>query len=119
LETFKKDFTIIMVSHDLATAKAHGDWIICLNRTVIAEGSPKKIFRPSILSKAFGIHQSVLFGEDFPEDNETSVDNQILKDEKADKEELNIDKTKGAEVTLTEGKNKGTNCCSCGENHRV
>jgi zinc transport system ATP-binding protein len=64
LESFKSDFTIVMVSHDLATAKAHGDWIICLNRTVLAEGPPEEIFRPSILSLAFGIHQSVLFGEE-------------------------------------------------------
>jgi zinc transport system ATP-binding protein len=62
LESFKKNFTIIMVSHDLATAKAHGDWIICLNRTVIAEGPPGEIFRPAVLSRAFGLHQSLLFG---------------------------------------------------------
>ncbi|MDR2459904.1 MAG: metal ABC transporter ATP-binding protein [Deltaproteobacteria bacterium] len=62
LESFKKDFTIVMVSHDLATAKAHGDWIICLNRTVIAEGPPADIFRSDVLAHAFGLHQSILFG---------------------------------------------------------
>ncbi|MDR2353974.1 MAG: metal ABC transporter ATP-binding protein [Deltaproteobacteria bacterium] len=61
LEDFKRDFTIVMVSHDLATARAHGDWIICLNHTVVAEGPPEKIFRPQILSQAFGFHQSLLF----------------------------------------------------------
>jgi zinc transport system ATP-binding protein len=66
LENMKKDFTIVMVSHDLATAKAHGDWIVCLNRTVVAEGPPEKIFRSTTLSLAFGIHQSLLF--DRPEE---------------------------------------------------
>ncbi|MDR2611900.1 MAG: metal ABC transporter ATP-binding protein [Deltaproteobacteria bacterium] len=61
LEGFKRDFTVLMVSHDLAAARAHGDWIVCLNRTVVAEGAPEDIFRPEIISLAFGIHQSLLF----------------------------------------------------------
>jgi zinc transport system ATP-binding protein len=61
LEGFKSDFTVLMVSHDLAAARAHGDWIVCLNRTVVAEGPPSEIFRPEIISLAFGIHQSLLF----------------------------------------------------------
>ncbi|MDR1164278.1 MAG: metal ABC transporter ATP-binding protein [Deltaproteobacteria bacterium] len=74
LETFKKDFTIIMVSHDLAMAKAHGDWIICLNRTVVAEGPPRDIFRPAILSLAFGLHQSLLFEDSLPATDGSSHD---------------------------------------------
>jgi zinc transport system ATP-binding protein len=68
LEGFKSDFTVLMVSHDLAAARAHGDWIVCLNRTVVAEGPPSEIFRPEIISLAFGIHQSLLFsgGTGFP-----------------------------------------------------
>ncbi|MDR2340680.1 MAG: metal ABC transporter ATP-binding protein [Deltaproteobacteria bacterium] len=61
LDTFKRDFTIVMVSHDLATAKAHGDWIICLNRTVVAQGAPDAIFRTDVLSRAFGLHLGPLF----------------------------------------------------------
>ncbi|MDR1314191.1 MAG: metal ABC transporter ATP-binding protein [Deltaproteobacteria bacterium] len=61
LEGFKSDFTVLMVSHDLAAARAHGDWIVCLNRTVVAEGPPSEIFRPEVISLAFGIHQSLLF----------------------------------------------------------
>jgi zinc transport system ATP-binding protein len=61
LDSFKGDFTIIMVSHDLATARAHGDWIVCLNRTVVAAGPPQEIFRPEVLSKAFGLHMGHLF----------------------------------------------------------
>jgi zinc transport system ATP-binding protein len=62
LEGFKKAFTVIMVSHDLATARAHGDWVICLNRRVVAEGKPWAIFQPETLSATFGLHQGLIFG---------------------------------------------------------
>ncbi|MDR1050452.1 MAG: metal ABC transporter ATP-binding protein [Deltaproteobacteria bacterium] len=57
LDGFKKDYTIIMVSHDLPTARAHGDWVICLNRRVVAQGRPEDVFRPKILAATFGLHQ--------------------------------------------------------------
>ncbi|MDR1608242.1 MAG: metal ABC transporter ATP-binding protein [Deltaproteobacteria bacterium] len=63
LEGFKNSFTVIMVSHDLATARAHGDWIVALNRRVIEEGPPEKIFQPTILSATFGLHQGLIFGQ--------------------------------------------------------
>jgi ABC-type Mn2+/Zn2+ transport system ATPase subunit len=63
LEGFKDRFTVIMVSHDLATARAHGDWVLCLNRRAVAQGTPREIFRPEILSAAFGLHQGLIFGE--------------------------------------------------------
>lgn len=59
LEELKSDFTILMVSHDLPTAKAHGDWIICLNRHVVAQGPPEAIFRPKVLAATFGLHQAL------------------------------------------------------------
>jgi zinc transport system ATP-binding protein len=62
LEGFKNSFTVIMVSHDLATARAHGDWVICLNRRVVAQGPPESIFQPDILSATFGLHQGLIFG---------------------------------------------------------
>ncbi|MDR1872479.1 MAG: metal ABC transporter ATP-binding protein [Deltaproteobacteria bacterium] len=62
LDDFKNAFTVIMVSHDLATARAHGDWVICLNRRVVAEGVPETIFQPDILSATFGLHQGLIFG---------------------------------------------------------
>jgi zinc transport system ATP-binding protein len=59
LEEIKSDLTIVMVSHDLPTAKAHADWVVCLNRQVVAEGPPKEIFRPAILAATFGLHQAL------------------------------------------------------------
>ena len=56
LEGFKGRFTILMVSHDLPTARAHADWVICLNRTVIAQGPPEAIFNTPALASTFGLH---------------------------------------------------------------
>lgn len=56
LEGFKGRFTILMVSHDLPTAKAHADWVICLNRKVIAQGPPRAIFNTPALAATFGLH---------------------------------------------------------------
>jgi type IV pilus assembly protein PilB len=59
LDGFKSRFTIIMVSHDLPTARAHGDWMVCLNRRVVAQGPPEEVFRPSVLAATFGLHQGL------------------------------------------------------------
>lgn len=56
LDGFKGRFTILMVSHDLPTAKAHADWVICLNRRVTAQGPPEAIFNSPALTATFGLH---------------------------------------------------------------
>jgi len=56
LDSFKGRFTILMVSHDLPTARAHADWIICLNRRVMAQGPPGIIFNSEALPATFGLH---------------------------------------------------------------
>ncbi len=58
LEGFKGRFSILMVSHDLPTARAHADWVICLNRRVIAQGPPRAIFDSPALSATFGLHSA-------------------------------------------------------------
>ena len=56
LEGFKGRFTILMVSHDLPTARAHADWVICLNRRVMAQGPAEAIFNSPALTATFGLH---------------------------------------------------------------
>ncbi len=56
LEGFKGRFTILMVSHDLPTARAHADWVVCLNRRIIAQGPPEAIFNSPALQATFGLH---------------------------------------------------------------
>ncbi|MDR3204577.1 MAG: metal ABC transporter ATP-binding protein [Deltaproteobacteria bacterium] len=56
IDSVKENLTVIMVSHDLPTAKAHGDWVICLNHRVIAQGPPEEVFKAKTLESAFGLH---------------------------------------------------------------
>ncbi len=55
-----KGFTQIMVSHDLGTITQHSTHVICMNHSVIAEGSPQEVITPEVLSSTFGIHMGVI-----------------------------------------------------------
>jgi zinc transport system ATP-binding protein len=73
LDSFKRDFTILMISHDLKSAKVHGDWIICLNRTVVDSGPPSEVFRPEVITRTFGLDLDEL-EEAPPPDKAPSLD---------------------------------------------
>ncbi|MBQ9770372.1 MAG: metal ABC transporter ATP-binding protein [Lentisphaeria bacterium] len=66
LERFRKTFgfTQLMVTHDLNTVMAHATHVICLNRTLIAEGEPHKVLSDKVLAKAFGPHVGCSCGKD-------------------------------------------------------
>lgn len=51
--------TQVVVSHDLATCLAHADWVVCLNRTVIAQGRPEAVITEKVLTATFGQHQGM------------------------------------------------------------
>jgi zinc transport system ATP-binding protein len=53
-------FTQIMVSHDLGLAAHHATHILCLKRTLLAEGPPERVFTHEVLTSLFGIHQGLL-----------------------------------------------------------
>lgn len=55
-----RGFTQIMVSHDLGTITQHSTHIICMNHSVIAQGSPQEVITPEILALTFGIHMGVI-----------------------------------------------------------
>ncbi|MEO7118393.1 MAG: metal ABC transporter ATP-binding protein, partial [Candidatus Limnocylindrales bacterium] len=46
--------TIILTTHELNSVAAHLPWVVCINRTVIAEGDPDEIFTPAILGRTYG-----------------------------------------------------------------
>ena len=52
-ELNRQGVTILMTTHDLNTAAAHLPWVICLNRKVIAQGSPDEIFTEEILNQTY------------------------------------------------------------------
>jgi zinc/manganese transport system ATP-binding protein/zinc transport system ATP-binding protein len=52
-ELNQQGMTILMTTHDLNAAAAHLPWVICLNRRIIAEGSPDVVFTPEILQRTY------------------------------------------------------------------
>jgi len=58
LEKFRKErnFTQLMISHDLATVAAHAAHVIILKNSVLAQGHPAEVLNESNLKKAFGLH---------------------------------------------------------------
>jgi len=45
--------TILLTTHDLNAAAAHFPWVICLNRTIIAQGTPEDVFTPETLNATY------------------------------------------------------------------
>ena len=57
----KKDGkTVLVVHHDLQTAKDYFDWIILLNTRMVAVGPKKDIFKEDLLQEAYGGKLNVL-----------------------------------------------------------
>jgi len=49
----RQGITILMTTHDLNSAAAHVPWVVCINRRVIAEGTPEDVFTDAILSETY------------------------------------------------------------------
>ncbi|MEO7912214.1 MAG: metal ABC transporter ATP-binding protein [Roseiflexaceae bacterium] len=56
----RQGMTILMTTHDLNAAAAHIPWLVCLNRRIVAEGSPEDIFTPLILNETYQADMLVL-----------------------------------------------------------
>jgi zinc/manganese transport system ATP-binding protein/zinc transport system ATP-binding protein len=52
--------TIVLTTHELNAVAAHLPWVISVNETVIAEGSPREVFVPEILRATYGAEMPVL-----------------------------------------------------------
>jgi ABC-type Mn2+/Zn2+ transport system ATPase subunit len=52
--------TVLMTNHDLNLAAAHVPWIIALNKTVVAEGTPDDVFREDVLNRVYNADMSVV-----------------------------------------------------------
>jgi zinc/manganese transport system ATP-binding protein len=49
----RQGITILMTTHDLNAAAAHLPWVICLNRSVIAQGPPEEVFTEENLNRTY------------------------------------------------------------------
>lgn len=50
----EKDLTILLVTHDLSVVYKFSNYVICLNKCPICQGSPKEVLIPDILRKLYG-----------------------------------------------------------------
>jgi ABC-type Mn2+/Zn2+ transport system ATPase subunit len=59
-ELQRDGFTIVMTTHDLNWVAAHLPRIICLNRTVIADGDPIEVLSSDVVRATYGADMDVL-----------------------------------------------------------
>ncbi len=52
--------TVLLTTHDLNLAAAHVPWVICLNRKVIAQGTPDDVFNEATLNATYNGDMLVL-----------------------------------------------------------
>jgi zinc transport system ATP-binding protein len=65
----EKGFTQLMVSHDLSTVTHHATHVICLNRSVMAEGPPRDVLTRETLTAVFGLHMGLVDRRSLPDGN--------------------------------------------------
>jgi ABC-type Mn2+/Zn2+ transport system ATPase subunit len=59
-ELHAQGVTIVLTTHDLNGLAAHLPRIVCMNRTVIADGSPTEVLNPAVLEQTYGAPMEVL-----------------------------------------------------------
>lgn len=59
-EMKKEGKTVVVVHHDLQTAKDYFDWIVLLNTRMVAAGPKEEIFKEELLQEAYGGKLNVL-----------------------------------------------------------
>lgn len=52
--------TVLMTTHEINAVAAHLPWVVCVNRTVIAEGPPSEVYTPEILERTYGAKMTVV-----------------------------------------------------------
>lgn len=51
--------TILMTTHEINSVAAHLPWVICLNKSIIAEGPPSTVFTADILYKTYNAQMPI------------------------------------------------------------
>jgi zinc/manganese transport system ATP-binding protein len=52
--------TVVLTTHDLNSVAAHLPQVVCLNRRVVAYGSPASVFTPAVLEATYGAEMIVV-----------------------------------------------------------
>lgn len=69
----RRGFTVMMVSHDIATVTHHARHVICLNKRVLGEGPPEQVLTPSLLAEMFGVHMGIANLRGLPPETENTL----------------------------------------------
>jgi len=59
-ELHHEGLAIVLTTHDLNGIAAHLPSLVCVNREVIARGSPREVMTPDVLERAYGAPMDVL-----------------------------------------------------------
>ena len=51
--------TVVMSTHELNAVAAHLPWVVCVNGTIIAQGSPSEVYTPENLRRTYGAEMAV------------------------------------------------------------
>jgi zinc/manganese transport system ATP-binding protein/zinc transport system ATP-binding protein len=51
--------TVIMSTHELNAVAAHLPWVVCVNQTIVAQGSPSEVYTPENLRRTYGAEMAV------------------------------------------------------------
>jgi zinc/manganese transport system ATP-binding protein/zinc transport system ATP-binding protein len=52
--------TIVITTHELNSLAAHLPWVVCINRGIVAQGSPEHIFTGPVMSRTFEADMRVI-----------------------------------------------------------
>ena len=52
--------TIVMTTHEINAVAAHLPWVVCFNKTIVAEGPPSEVFTPETLYQTYGAEMPVI-----------------------------------------------------------
>jgi len=59
-ELNREGISVLLTTHDLNSVAAHLPWVICLNKRVVAQGTPDDVFTPEILGRTYGAEMIVV-----------------------------------------------------------
>ena len=59
-ELHSQGLTVVLSTHDLNGLAAHLPRLVCMNKTVIADGSPTEVMNPVVLEQTYGAPMEVL-----------------------------------------------------------
>jgi zinc/manganese transport system ATP-binding protein len=54
-------YTVVLTTHDLNWVAAHLPRVVCLNRTILADGSPAQVLTSSVVKETYGADVDVVF----------------------------------------------------------